>query len=61
MTNARKTYKYDTFLPPLDQMTKAPNDKNDNDDNIPHNHLSQNQYTDPNIGFDTVAQSQKNT
>ena len=58
MTNAGQTYKNDTFLPSHDRLTKTPNDNNDNDDNIPHNHLSQNQYTDPNVGFDTVAQSQ---
>ena len=58
MTNARQTYKYDTFIPSLDQMTKAPND---NDDNIPHNHLSQSQYTDPDVGLDNVAHSLRRT
>ena len=59
MTNARQTY--DTFIPSLDQMTKTPNDRNENDDNIPHNHLPQNQYTDSNVGFDTMAQSLSRT
>ena len=58
MTKREKNLPILYFSPSLDQMTKTQNDNNDNDDNIPHNHLSQNQYTDPNIGFDTVAQSQ---
>ena len=40
-----------------DSMTKMTNARNtyDKEDKFDHNRLSQNQYTDPEVGLDTVA------
>ena len=54
MTSARQTYKSDTFLPSLDQMTKLPNNNNDNDDNIPHYHFKSSQNHTQTLMLDSI-------